>query len=236
MRFLLLMTLSLLFFFSNISFGQNKNKKITVTGIVLDAKQKPVEGAAIFIDKIKTNSVSDQRGYYKVKVSPDSKEILVFTLFNGASEEAINGRATINFTLTDKSTEPANKDKNDQNETVNVGYGTVQKKDVTTQVGVIDGQDPKFASYQSIYDMIRGRIPGVEVTGKSIKISGSSSLNISTEPLFVVDGVIVNNIDDISPQTVKSIEVLKGPAASVYGTRGANGVILITRLSGKDKK
>lgn len=236
MRFLLLMTLSLLIFFSNISFGQNKNKKITVTGIVLDAKQKPVEGAAIFIDKIKTNSVSDQRGYYKVKVSPDSKEILVFTLFNGASEEAINGRTTINFTLTDKSTEPANKDKNDQNETVNVGYGTVQKKDVTTQVGVIDGQDPKFASYQSIYDMIRGRIPGVEVTGKSIKISGSSSLNISTEPLFVVDGVIVNNIDDISPQTVKSIEVLKGPAASVYGTRGANGVILITRLSGKDKK
>ena len=236
MRFLLLMTLSLLIFFSNISFGQNKNKKITVTGIVLDAKQKPVEGAAIFIDKIKTNSVSDQRGYYKVKVSPDSKEILVFTLFNGASEEAINGRTTINFTLTDKSTEPANKDKNDQNETVNVGYGTVQKKNVTTQVGVIDGQDPKFASYQSIYDMIRGRIPGVEVTGKSIKISGSSSLNISTEPLFVVDGVIVNNIDDISPQTVKSIEVLKGPAASVYGTRGANGVILITRLSGKDKK
>ncbi|MBE3087442.1 MAG: TonB-dependent receptor plug domain-containing protein [Bacteroidetes bacterium] len=236
MRFLLLMTLSLLIFFSNISFGQNKNKKITVTGIVLDAKQKPVEGAAIFIDKIKTNSVSDQRGYYKVKVSPDSKEILVFTLFNGASVEAINGRTTINFTLTDKSTEPANKDKNDQNETVNVGYGTVQKKNVTTQVGVIDGQDPKFASYQSIYDMIRGRIPGVEVTGKSIKISGSSSLNISTEPLFVVDGVIVNNIDDISPQTVKSIEVLKGPAASVYGTRGANGVILITRLSGKDKK
>lgn len=236
MRFLLLMTLSLLIFFSNISFGQNKNKKITVTGIVLDAKQKPVEGAAIFIDKIKTNSVSDQRGYYKVKVSPDSKEILVFTLFNGASEEAINGRTTINFTLTDKSTEPANKVKNDQNETVNVGYGTVQKKDVTTHVGVIDGQDPKFASYQSIYDMIRGRIPGVEVTGKSIKISGSSSLNISTEPLFVVDGVIVNNIDDISPQTVKSIEVLKGPAASVYGTRGANGVILITRLSGKDKK
>ena len=234
MRFLLLMTLSLLFFFSNISFGQNKNKKITVTGIVLDAKQKPVEGAAIFIDKIKTNSVSDQRGYYKVKVSPDSKEILVFTLFNGASEEAINGRATINFTLTDKSTEPANKDKNDQNETVNVGYGTVQKKDVTTQVGVIDGQDPKFASYQSIYDMIRGRIPGVEVTGKSIKISGSSSLNISTEPLFVVDGVTVSSIADIRPQMVRSIEVLKGSSASIYGSRGANGVILINLVGAKN--
>jgi TonB-dependent starch-binding outer membrane protein SusC len=236
MRFIFIFTLFVLICYSHFSFGQKANKKITITGIVLDPKHKPVEGAVIFIDKVKTNSVTDQKGYYKIKVSPDAKEILVFTLFNGASEEVINGRTSINFTLTDKSTEPANKDKTNQNETVNVGYGTVQKKDVTTPVGVFDGQDSKFASYQSIYDMIRGRVPGVEVTGKSIKIMGSSSLNISTEPLFVVDGVIVNNIDDISPQTVKSIEVLKGPAASVYGTRGANGVILITRLSGKDKK
>jgi len=236
MRFIFIFILSVLTCYSHVSFGQKVNRKITITGIVLDAKQKPVEGAALFIDKIKTTSVTDQNGYYKVKVSPDAKEILVFTLFNGASEEVINGRTSINFILTDKSTESANKDKTDQNKTVNVGYGTVQKRDVTTPVGVIDGQDPKFASCQSIYDMIRGRIPGVEVTGKSIKIMGSSSLNISTEPLFVVDGVIVNNIDDISPQTVKSIEVLKGPAASVYGTRGANGVILITRLTGKDKK
>lgn len=236
MRFILLLTLSLLICYSHVSFGQKANKKITITGIVLDAKQKPVEGAVIFIDKVKTNSVTDQKGYYKVKVSPSAKEILVFTLFNGASEEVINGRASINFTLTDKSTKSANKDKTDQNETVNVGYGTVQKKDITTPVGVIDGQDPKFASYQSIYDMIRGRVPGIEVVGKSIKIRGSSSLNINTEPLFVVDGVIVNSIDDISPQTVKSIEVLKGPAASVYGTKGTNGVILITRLSGKDNK
>ena len=236
MRFIFIFILSVLTCYSHVSFGQKANKKITITGIVLDAKQKPVEGAAIFIDKIKTTSVTDQKGYYKIKVNPDAKEILVFSLFNGASKEVINGRISINFTLTGKSTEPANKDKTDQNKTVNVGYGTVQKKDVTTPVGVIDGQDPTLASYQSIYDMIRGRIPGVEVTGESIKISGSSSLNVSTEPLFVVDGVIVNNIDDISPQTVKSIEVLKGPAASVYGTRGANGVILITRLSGKDKK
>jgi TonB-dependent SusC/RagA subfamily outer membrane receptor len=82
--------------------------------------------------------------------------------------------------------------------------------------------------------MIRGRVPGVEVSGKSIKIRGSNSLNVSTEPLFVVDGVIVKEIDDISPETVKSIEVLKGPDASIYGTRGSNGVIVITRRTGKD--
>jgi TonB-dependent SusC/RagA subfamily outer membrane receptor len=225
----------ILVFSSNLTFGQKTNKKITITGKVIDVRQKPVEGAVIFIDKVKTNVVTDRQGYFKVKVSPDAKEILVFTLFNGAAEEAIKGRTSINFTLTNKSTEPADKDRTDQNDPVNIGYGTVQKKEITTPVRVIDGQDPKFASYQSIYDMIRGRFPGVDVTGNSIKIMGSSSLNINTEPLLVVDGVIVNSIDDISPQTVKSIEVLKGPAASVYGTRGANGVIVITRLSGKDK-
>ena len=72
------------------------------------------------------------------------------------------------------------------------------------------------------------------LSGKSIKINGSSSLNVSTEPLFVVDGIIVYSIDDISPKTVKSIEVLKGPDASIYGMRGANGVIVITLLTGKD--
>ncbi len=111
MRFILLLTLSLLICYSHVSFGQKANKKITITGIVLDAKQKPVGGAVIFIDKVKTNLVTDQKGYYKVKVSPSAKEILVFTLFNGASEEVINGRTSIDFILTGKSTENEGKDK-----------------------------------------------------------------------------------------------------------------------------
>jgi TonB-dependent SusC/RagA subfamily outer membrane receptor len=234
MRYIILLTLPLFFCFSQISTGNTLIKKFTITGKVVDSNMKPVAGAVIFIDKIKTETVTDHEGIYKIKVNPDARNILVFTLFNGSVEEVINGRTTIDFILTEKPAEPTNKITD--NETVNVGYGNVKKKEMTNQVGVINGQNPAFASYQSIYDMIRGRVPGVEVSGKSIKIMGSSSLNVSTEPLFVVDGVIVNNIDDISPQDVKSIEVLKGPAASVYGTKGANGVILVTRLSGKDRK
>ena len=79
--------------------------------------------------------------------------------------------------------------------------------------------------------MIRGEVPGVQVNGTSIIIQGASSLTLSTEPLFVVDGIVVNSIDYISPISVKSIEILKGSAASIYGSRGANGVILI-RLIG----
>ncbi|HBC78610.1 MAG TPA: hypothetical protein DEO60_03050 [Bacteroidales bacterium] len=100
--------------------------------------------------------------------------------------------------------------------------------------GVIEIKDSSVPAYQDIYDMIRGRVAGVEVSGKSIRIRGSNSLNVSTEPLFVVDGVMVREIDDIAPETVKSIEVLKGPDASAYGVRGSNGVIVITRKTGKD--
>jgi TonB-dependent SusC/RagA subfamily outer membrane receptor len=111
---------------------------------------------------------------------------------------------------------------------------TDSRRNIPEKSGVINIRNSAVPVYQDIYDMIRGRVAGVEVSGKSIKIRGTNSLNISTEPLFVVDGVIVKEIEDIDPETVKSIEVLKGPDASVYGTKGSNGVIVITRKTGKD--
>lgn len=196
-----------------ITYGQN-SKKITITGKVVDASGKPVSGASIFIDKEKTDVVTDKDGFYKIKVRTDAGEILVFSLLSGAMEEQIGGRTEINFVLVNKaggnSNPPATGDKS------------------------INVKDSPVPVYQDIYDMIKGRVPGVEVSGKSIKIRGTSSLNVSTEPLFVVDGVIVKDIDYIAPETVKSIEVLKGPDATSYGSRGSNGVIVITSKTGKD--
>jgi TonB-dependent SusC/RagA subfamily outer membrane receptor len=82
--------------------------------------------------------------------------------------------------------------------------------------------------------MLQGQ-PGVQVNGTRVIIQGQSTIIGSTDPLFVVDGSIVTSIEGISPQTVKSIEILKGPSASIYGSRGANGVILITLYSGVDR-
>jgi len=218
-----------------LAYGQRTPKRITITGTVADACQNPITNAVIFVDNVKTNVKTDERGFYRVRVNADAKEVLVFTLFNGVADQEINGRRRIDFILSgDDSVTPDNAKTNDE-ESVNVGYGTISKKDMTTQSLKLDARDPAFASYQTIYDLIRGRFPGVEVSGKSIKITGASSLNVSTQPLFVVDGVIVNSIDDISPQNVKTIEVLKGPAATAYGTRGSNGVIVITRMTGKDR-
>jgi len=82
--------------------------------------------------------------------------------------------------------------------------------------------------------MIAGEVPGVQVKGNLIRIEGISS-NKDTTPLFVLDGVIVDKIDDINPSQVKSIEILKGASSSIYGSRGANGVILITTIRGGDR-
>jgi len=227
-----ILLLIVLLFLPEFSYGQKANKKITISGKVTDATGKPVSGAVIFIDKVKTDVVTDGQGYYKIKVKPDAKEILAFTLFYGASEKAINSLTNIDFVLTGEN--QGDKNKLADKKPVSSGNETPGKKE-NTRIKEFDPNDVRHANYQTIYDMIRGRFASVEVSGKSIRILGSSSLNVSTEPLFVVDGVIVNNIDDISPQTVKSIEVLKGPDATVYGTRGSNGVIVITRITGKDR-
>ena len=222
------------FFISNIFvFGQSK--KISISGKVTEKTGVPVESAIIFIDDERTDVTTDQKGNYKIRVRSDAKEIQVFSLSKGVAEEEINGRTVIDFILSDASGEAILQDKGEDNTKASDGDDVIQGKKLTDDTDKeIDYQDVQFSSFQNIYEMIRGRFPGVEVSGNSIKIYGSSSLNVSTEPLFVVDGVIVNSIDDINPQTVKSIEVLKGPEATAYGTRGSNGVIVITRLTGKD--
>jgi TonB-dependent SusC/RagA subfamily outer membrane receptor len=225
------------FFILNPSSGQKPPKKITISGIVNDENQKPISGAIIFIDNQKTNIVTDEKGVYKIKVSTKALSISAFTLMNGLSKSEIAGRTTINFILKAAPSSGKTAEQNTlREESVNVGYGTMKRKDMTTQVGKIDGTNNKYSSYQNIYEMIRGEIPGVQVTGKSIMIQGPSSINLSTEPLIVVDGVPTASIDDISPQMVKSIEVLKGAAASIYGSRGANGVILINMRGAPEKK
>ena len=232
MRTPAILLIIVLLFFPVFSYGQKANKKITISGKVTDAAGKPVSGAVIFIDKVKTDVLTDGQGYYKIKVKPDAKEILVFTLFYGASEMVINGLTNIDFVLAGEN--QGEKNKVADKKPVSSGNETPEKQE-TTRIKEFDPNDVRQANYQTIYDMIRGRFAGVEVSGKSVRIMGSSSLNVSTEPLFVVDGVIVTGIDNISPQDVKSIEVLKGPDATVYGTRGSNGVIVISRITGKDK-
>jgi TonB-dependent SusC/RagA subfamily outer membrane receptor len=213
--------------------GQKANKKIVVSGHVKDINGTFVSGAMILIDNQNSNVVTNDKGFYKVKVKPSAEVISAFTLMNSVGAELIEGRSVIDIVISSPVVNDEAQENTSDEETVNIGYGSISTKDLATPVNKIDGTNKIYKGYSSVYDMI-GQVPGVKVNGKSIRIQGASSFMMSTEPLFVVDGVTVTSIDNIIPQTVKSIEVLKGPAASIYGSRGANGVILIYLNRAKD--
>lgn len=111
---------------------------------------------------------------------------------------------------------------------VNVGYTTVDRKNLTTSVSVVKTEN-SLTPYRNIYEMIQGRCAGVDVDGTKVTIRGVNSINSSTDPLFVVDGVPQSGgVSWISPNDVQSITVLKDAAScAIYGSQGANGVILI---------
>jgi TonB-dependent SusC/RagA subfamily outer membrane receptor len=220
--------------------AQKNNKKITIAGSVVDITNQPVVNAIIMIDNQKTNSTTDAKGNYKIKVKQKAGKIGIFTFENGIYEEAINGRTHIDFILnTQVSPKEVKRNNTDDEEETNVGYGSIKQKNSTYQVAKIDAAYKKYATYNSIYDLIRGELvgEGVQVDpSNKIFIEGINTLMGPTSPLIVVDGIIVSSIDYIHPQMVKSIEVLKGASASVYGSRGSNGVILITLLGAGDLK
>lgn len=119
-----------------------------------------------------------------------------------------------------------------QDDSVNIGYGYVKKKNLTVSVSKVDVDDAQMVGYANIGEYLRGRVPGLHVmkVGSTYRyvVRGISSINSPTDPLFVVDGVEVMNIDHLNPSEIKTVEVLKDASASIYGSRGACGVILIT--------
>jgi TonB-dependent starch-binding outer membrane protein SusC len=233
LRIFFLLLLSVLYIAN--SSGQKNNKKFAVSGTVTDAQKRPVVGALVMVDKMNTNIVTNQDGFYRVRVRPDADTITIVTFNNGVSDVAIKGKTNIDFTLGKSGGARDNtQDNSKKDEVVNIGYGTVKQKNLLTNVNTIDATNNKYASYKNIYEILKGT-PGVMVTGNSIKIQGVSSFNSGTEPLFVVNGMTVESIDGISPAMVESISVLKGAATSIYGSRGTNGAIIITLLNGSEK-
>jgi TonB-dependent SusC/RagA subfamily outer membrane receptor len=215
--------------------GQKNPKKLTLTGTVLDEAKMPVIGAAITVDGKPVSGTTGKDGSYKIKVKPGTETIGIFTNSEAVVEEPLAGRTKIDLVVPLEVHQKMMSEMADPgNEAINIGYGTVKRKDLLTPVGKVDARKDRYAGYSNIYDMLRGEVAGVQVSGNSIRIQGASSLMLSTEPLFVVDGSIVSSIADIPPHQVSSVEVLKGSSASIYGSRGANGVILITLKKSQD--
>lgn len=211
--------------------GQKPAKKITVSGVVLDINDEPLVNAIVMINGVKTNILTDSEGHYSVKVKPAAKTIGVVALGSGIIEQEIDERSEINFYFNKEGVAASQEIEAavvSSEKTVNTGYNEVEKKNLAASIGQVEGK--RNRSYSSIYEMLM-TVPGVRVQGRTVIVHNTQNMDGFVEPLFIVDGVQVTSIDDISPVTVESIQVLKDASAAVYGSRAYGGVIIIKRRS-----
>ncbi len=188
--------------------AQRKNKKIVISGFVKDSLNNPVANVSVFIDEVITNKKTNSDGFYKIKLKKAPKKVMVASSAYGVEEVDYNNKNEINFTFNKNS---LNKEKFNL-----VVFKRKKKSEKTPRI------------YNTIYDYFRDRVSGVRVSGNNeILVRGITSLRSSTAPLFVVNKSPISNIDAINPNEIKSVSVLKGPECAAYGSRGANGVILI---------
>lgn len=186
------------------SFG---HAQTTVSGKVLNHKNIPVSGAVLYLDSTATNVITNKSGGYSLIVPDSIKNIKVYSKKLGWLSSAYAKESTMDFMYLD--TAPAD-------------------QSLTPPNGLNPDKDKTTVSFRTIYDMMRGRIAGVVVQqDNTIIVRGINSIRNNSEPLFIVDGNFVQSIDFVVPNEVKSITVLKDAEASIYGSRGASGVIVI---------
>ena len=209
-------------------------QEVAVTGTVNDQNGAPLPGVNIVVENTTIGTISAIDGTYKINV-PSSDAVLVFTFVGYTTQRVpIANQTTININLEE--------DVNQLDDIVVVGYGTQQKGDVTGAISSIKGQDIQNIPVPGASQLLQGRAAGVQVVRNGgapgergrIRIRGTGTIN-DADPLVVIDGFPTDaaSMDDLNPNNIKSIEVLKDASASaIYGTRAANGVIIITTERG----
>ena len=207
-------------------------QKVTVTGTVSDAAG-PLIGATIKVKGSSTGVVADMDGRFSIQANPS--DVLEISYIGYVTQEVTVGNKT---RLTIKLEE----EKHNLNEVVVIGYGTQRREAVTGSVANISGSELNQIAATNAAQALQGRVAGVLMTQTSskpgaemqIRIRGQRSLNASNDPLIVLDGIpFMGKLSDINPGDIKSMDILKDASATaIYGSRGANGVILITTVKG----
>ncbi|CAL1516806.1 TonB-dependent receptor P3 [Chitinophaga sp. MM2321] len=209
---------------------------IQVRGNVNDEKGKPLPGVTILVVGGKRGTSTDEDGNFSISVQ-ENAALRFSHLGYETVKIAVNGKAQLDVIL-------HSADFTSLNDVVVVGYGTVKKRDLTGAVSSISEDAATDRIVTSLADVMKGRAAGVQITESdgspgsesSIRIRGAGSINGSNEPLYVIDGIIGTG-EDVSPADIASIEILKDASSTaIYGSRGANGVVLITTKSGSKGK
>jgi len=205
---------------------QQELKDITVSGKVTSSTGEPLAGVSVTLKNSSVGTTTNAEGSYSLTVPDDA--ILVFTSIGYTSvEEKVSGRSAINIVM-----QPATQS---MNEVVVVGYGTQRKRDLTGSVSSIKGDEVSKMPSTNPIASLQGKVPGLTIsnTGRAgaspvVRIRGINSTN-SASPVYVVDGILHDNIDFLNPADIETIDILRDPSSiAIYGLRGANGVIAVT--------
>lgn len=210
---------------------QQSTKGSKLTGHITDEKGEPLIGATIIQKGTQNKTITDMDGNFEID-APKGSTLLVSYI--GAKDKEIKASESMQITMTD--------DIEALDEVVVIGYGTVKKADLAGSIAVLDSKSYRDQPIVNATDALQGRVAGVSVTNSGapggtikVRVRGASSINRSNDPLYVVDGIVrESGVAGLDPEDIQSMQVLKDASATaIYGSRGSNGVILITTKTGK---
>ncbi len=206
----------------------------TVNGNVTDENGEPLPGVSVVFKGTTTGTTTDFDGNYRLNV-PSGATTLIFSYVGYLPKEVeIGGQSTINIQM--------EIDVETLSEVVVVGYGTQDKKEITSSVASISSEDFNGGNVNDVSQLLQGKVAGLTIAragsnpsgGFNIRLRGLSTVGQNTSPLIVIDGVIGADLNSVDPNDIETIDILKdGSAAAIYGTRGSAGVILVTTKQGK---
>lgn len=214
-----------------------KYEDITISGRVTDENGEPIPGVTIVIAGTTTGTVTDIDGNFSIDAD-EGASILISFIGYESQRITIGNQTQVNVVLME--------DQSSLEEVVVVGYGTQRKSDLTGAISSVTSKDLQETPAGNFLEQSQGRLAGVDIVRANgspgspvqIRVRGNRSINASNEPLYVIDGIPTTaNINDFNPNDIESMEVLKDASAvAIYGSRGANGVVLITTKRGKSGK
>ena len=209
-----------------------------ITGVVRDTGGQPLTGVSVFIDGTTTGASTDIDGRYVIDVDNPQGKTLIFSFIGMRTQEVRIGNSLVYDIVMEE-------DANFLEETVVIGYATVKRKDLIGSVSSVDSKALAAMPVTTVGEALTGRMAGVQVTTTEgdpdaeikIRVRGSGSITQDSSPLYIVDGFPVESISDIPASDIQSIDVLKDAfSTAIYGSRGANGVVLVTTKGGTSGK
>ena len=203
-----------------------------LTGTIKDADGRAVAGASILVKGTKIGTAADASGNFSLTV-PENAVLLITAVGYASQEVAVANRSSVNITMVSTAGSGLN-------EVVVIGYGTASRRDLTGSIATISGKEIESRPNPNPIASLQGLVAGVTVVNSGnpgqepdIRIRGTNSIN-GAKPLYVIDGILNDNIDFLNPNDIESMEILKDPSSlAIFGVRGANGVISITTKKGK---